>query len=136
MAEFLIKASDNTHSDPIKDARGCYKKGDIVDVRPDGFRWGREEGPPKFYIVKMPDLKVEDARKYMQPLFSQELNKEGWFDKLRRRQYQIDVTTLQANLTTAKAAELTSATGLTTDWKTIEPLTVDKATAVLGDTMK
>jgi hypothetical protein len=57
MCEFLVKAIDATHADPVKDLRGCYKRGDIVDVREDGFGWGLEEGPPKFFIVKVPGLK-------------------------------------------------------------------------------
>ena len=36
MAEFLIKAIDDTHSDPVKDKRGSYKRGDIVQVYEDG----------------------------------------------------------------------------------------------------
>ena len=36
MAEFLIKVGDNTNDDIIKDRRGCYKHGDIIDVYPDG----------------------------------------------------------------------------------------------------
>lgn len=69
MAEFLIKAISATHPDPLKDARGCYKRGDIVDVRPDGFKWGKEERLPKFVIVKIPGLDAEKVKKYMQPHF-------------------------------------------------------------------
>lgn len=36
MAEFLIKAINANHSNPIKDASGCYKRGDIVEVYEDG----------------------------------------------------------------------------------------------------
>lgn len=27
MAEILVKAVDSTHADPLKDQRGCYKRG-------------------------------------------------------------------------------------------------------------
>lgn len=64
MAEFLIKAIDATHSDPEKDARGCYKRGDIVVVMPDGHEWGKCECLPKFVIVKIPGLDHEQAKKY------------------------------------------------------------------------
>ena len=71
MAEFLIKAVDAMHADPAKDQRGCYKRGDIVDVRPDGFQWGREEHPAtakprKFVLVKVPALDSEKAKTLMQ----------------------------------------------------------------------
>lgn len=62
MAEFLIKVSDNMHNDPVKSLRGCYKRGDIVVVMPDGHAWGKEEGLPLFYIVKVPGLSVALVR--------------------------------------------------------------------------
>jgi hypothetical protein len=65
MAEFLIKAINAVHIDPVKDKQGCYKRGDIVDVRPDGWPWGKEEGLPRFYIVKITGLSVDIAKKYM-----------------------------------------------------------------------
>ena len=70
MAEFLIKAVDETHSDPVEDQRGCYKRGDIVVVMPDGHEWGKEEGLPKFVVVKIPDLAVSKARKYTDPVIN------------------------------------------------------------------
>jgi len=51
--ELLVKAVDATHPDKVKDIRGCWKRGDVVDIRPAGFKWGSEEGPPKFQIVTM-----------------------------------------------------------------------------------
>ncbi len=41
MAELLIRAKDNTHADPVKNQRGSYKRGDIVEVGPVGWDWGR-----------------------------------------------------------------------------------------------
>jgi hypothetical protein len=45
MAELLVKAISNSHIDPTKDQRGCYKRGDVVVVMPDGHQWGKEEHP-------------------------------------------------------------------------------------------
>lgn len=61
MCEILVKAVDATHRDPIKDTRGCYKRGDVVIVKPDGWEWGTEEVLPpaqggKFFIVKVPGV--------------------------------------------------------------------------------
>ncbi len=42
-----------------------YRKGDLVVVMPNGHKWGNEERPPKFVIVKVPDLNVEVARNYI-----------------------------------------------------------------------
>lgn len=44
------------------------KKGDIIVVRPDGWTWGREECLPRFIVIKIPGLSVEDAKKYEEPL--------------------------------------------------------------------
>lgn len=64
MAELLIKARNATHPNPDKD-RMCYKRGDIVDVRPDGFLWGREECLPRFVIIKIPGLNPDTVRAFM-----------------------------------------------------------------------
>lgn len=39
MAEFLINAIDVFNEDPVKDKTGCYKRGDVVVVMPDGWKW-------------------------------------------------------------------------------------------------
>ena len=63
MAELLIKADDATNPDQVKDLRGCYKKGDVVVVKPDGWKWGKEElNKKKFYILKVPDKSVEELQ--------------------------------------------------------------------------
>lgn len=67
MAELLIMLVGNTNADSVKDQRGSYKRGDAVVVFPDGHEWGAAEGPPKFGVLKIPDLTVEQAKKYLQP---------------------------------------------------------------------
>jgi hypothetical protein len=42
--------------------------GDIVVIRPDGWQWGREECLPNFIVVKVPDMTIEEAKKYEEPL--------------------------------------------------------------------
>lgn len=67
MAELLIKSSDTTNPDPVKDLRGCYKKGDVVVVKPDGWSWGKEElKKEKFYILRIPDKKPEELKYLVQ----------------------------------------------------------------------
>jgi hypothetical protein len=36
MCEIIVKAVDVTHSDSVKDQRGCYKRGYSMTVYPDG----------------------------------------------------------------------------------------------------
>jgi len=66
MAEILIalNPTNYTHPDPRKDKAGVYKKGDIVIIKPDGWPWGREEGLPKFLIVKLPGVTVDELAAY------------------------------------------------------------------------
>jgi hypothetical protein len=47
------------------DRSGCYKRGDPVAVMPDGHVWGRMERLPWFFVVKIPGLGVEAAKKYL-----------------------------------------------------------------------
>ena len=67
MCELLIKAFSHTHINPVKNVSGCYKQGDIIDLRPDGFEWGKEEGLPKFFILQCMELKHDERQEYKIP---------------------------------------------------------------------
>ena len=61
MCELLVKAVDANHPDPDTDHRGCYKRGDIVVVMPDGHQWGAGELDTNvFEVVKFPGMSVDD----------------------------------------------------------------------------
>lgn len=86
MAELLIKAKSANHENPAKDQSGCYKRGMIVEVRPDGANYGRLETWPSFVIIKIPLVSVDKVNKYM--------GEEGYIDGenwvvVRRRRWQI-----------------------------------------------
>ena len=56
MALLLMKATNATHSDPTKDQRGCYKRGDVVDVYEDDAHNGDlTQNPimPPFAMVRV-----------------------------------------------------------------------------------
>jgi hypothetical protein len=80
----------------LKDERACYKSGDPVVVMPDGHEWGLEERLPKFYVVKIPGITVEAARKWV----------ATWKDEadpdkpviMRRRLYGVNVASLPASI--------------------------------------
>ena len=61
MAEFLVKAK------PSWNGKG-KEVGDIVVVRPDGWKWGNKECPPDYIIVKLPSMSFEDAKEYEKKL--------------------------------------------------------------------
>ena len=88
MAEILIKAVNANHIDPIEDQRGCYKRGNPVVVFPDGHKWGKEEGLPKFFILKITDVSVNVAQEYIQPEYSRILTADGTQVVLTRRLYK------------------------------------------------
>lgn len=75
MAEILIHAIDHTHDDPDTDRRGCHKKGDIANIKSDGWsahpNWAQTQYPHSrsglFVLVKVPGLSVEDAIAYRGP---------------------------------------------------------------------
>jgi hypothetical protein len=82
MAEFLIKAVSATHSDPVKDERGCYKRGDIVVVAPNTHVWGARETLPRFVQVRVSDVGVAAALKYIESQIDNGI-------VIRRRLYRI-----------------------------------------------
>lgn len=62
MAEFLIKAEDS----PVADGPGKWYAAHIVTVQEDGHEWGAKEGPPKFFIIKVPGIAKADAEQYLE----------------------------------------------------------------------
>jgi hypothetical protein len=57
MAELLVMAQDP----PIPHPR-AFTKGMVVDIKDDGHRWGTEEKPPLFRVVKVPGVLKEDLQ--------------------------------------------------------------------------
>ena len=66
MAEILLLAFDcfnTTH--PERDATMTYKLGHVIAIMPDGHEWGSQECLPKFYIIKIPGVSVDDLQDYI-----------------------------------------------------------------------
>jgi hypothetical protein len=61
MAEILVVAEDR----PVDDSAGRWYRGMPVTVRPDGWEWGKKEGLPLFWIVKLPRVTVEEAKELL-----------------------------------------------------------------------
>jgi hypothetical protein len=61
MAEFLIMAEDTA----APDSAGKWYGAQFVVVAEDGHEWGGEEGPPVFFIVKVPGISKADAEEYI-----------------------------------------------------------------------
>lgn len=61
MAELLILAQDS----PVADGPAKWYAARIVTVQEDGHEWGAKEGPPKFFILKVPGISKADAEGYL-----------------------------------------------------------------------
>ena len=92
MAELLILAFDTSNKDPAKDVF-AYKKGHVISIQPDGHKWGKEECLPKFYIVKLPKVAVEDVQKYLEPKMDI-LSTTEEKPTIAIRKYKLDVANL------------------------------------------
>lgn len=62
----MIYDRDNTHIDPVKDQRGCYKKGYVVEVFDETKPLVIPPAPP-FVFLKVTGVTKEWADKYFQP---------------------------------------------------------------------
>ena len=96
MCEILIKAIDAEHPDPIKNARGCYKKGDPVVIFEDGHEWGKEEGLPKFWVLKIPGVPADLLKHLILPQTIARIDTDGVERQeiITRRLHKLDLKTL------------------------------------------
>jgi len=94
MALFLIYGKNNANSDPLKEARGCYKIGDIVEVlddsKHDGDLVANPVAPP-FYLVRITGVTKEQALKYMAPYIDPVTVGTENTVTLRRRLHNVEV---------------------------------------------
>jgi len=42
-----------------EESKYCYRHGEIIKIRPDGWEWGSRESYPRFYIVRVPDSQLD-----------------------------------------------------------------------------
>lgn len=111
MAELLVKAKahwmdslpqseiDKMDEDKLRSFNGRSQIGDVIVVKPDGWKWGKEECLPNFVVVKIPDLKIEDAEKYQESIYEEyfdDLQQETDYRLIKRRKYQIPQNTVDA----------------------------------------
>lgn len=86
--------ANNTNADPIKDRRGCWKRGMIVAVLPDGAAWGGDHpslnaAPRKFALLRFPGVSVARISKYMAEQFDDAGGTLPVPERFRRRLWQI-----------------------------------------------
>ena len=103
MCEILIFAGNNTHTDPEKDRRGCWKRGMPVVVMEDGHTWGREETPPKFVVVKIPGVPAAKAKSFLDPQMVDDagvpvVSQDGRPVAYRRKEWKVAWASLPAGI--------------------------------------
>lgn len=121
MCEILFYARNNTHPDPEKDRRGCYKRGMPVQVQEDGHVWGRLESKQvwiaegrdpaqwpsqgKFAIVKIPGVPKGRALAFLDEQFVDDVGLDYFRTVLdlrpsryRRRAWRLLVDNIPNNL--------------------------------------
>jgi len=94
--DLLIKLGDNHNSDPVEDARACYKEGDIVLVRLTGHSWSKTERSS--FLIVQAYLTDEEVQQLTRPKeeVTGEVDESGRPVRrmLRRRAKRIDLNKL------------------------------------------
>jgi hypothetical protein len=62
MAELLIKLESAADSTNLN----AWNRGHVVCVQEDGWGWGRLECPPKYCVIHISDMTIEEARVYLE----------------------------------------------------------------------
>ena len=97
MALFLVYGKNNTNPDPLKEARGCYKIGDIVEVLDDSKHDGDIVANPiaaPFYLVRITGVTKAQALKYMEPYIDPATEGTENPVTLRHRQFNVEVASI------------------------------------------
>ena len=125
MCQLLVMAINKTHIDPFKDATGCYKRGDIVEVFEDGRLQTPQLGSP-FVLINVTGVTKAQADKYMEPRWDSD--NVGTRHAIQRRAYQIDYTILP----TAFINKLRDTREATVSLTQVKNYIRNKQTGVLG----
>jgi len=128
MAELLVKVSDNVHKDATKDLRGSYKRGDILEIRDNGFAWGRIIRSRRWYLIKVPDVSADSLREFTLAHNEPALDPLGTLvddlGRTRRRRYHLKLGDLPAG----KRGELGDRNGTTLTNAEFRTVLFDKPT--------
>jgi len=148
MAEFLVKAKNQWMESVPEIDRVLWPekkqakferrtvKGDIICVRPDGWKWGKREDPARmavyypddeieYVIVKVMGMPVEEAREYeaSHRVPDTQSLAEGEVGVLKKRKYNFSVVDVEAAKKTLQPIVLTKIE--------LEQKTTDKSVGVV-----
>ena len=99
MALLLVMGANKAHSDPLKDQRGSYKRGDIVDVYEDDRHDGdlvRNPIAPPFVLIRVNGVTAAQVRAYIEPQVTERIDPDQGFvrEVVRRRLFRLRVDDL------------------------------------------
>lgn len=98
MAILVLIDRDATHSDPTKDARGCYKLGDIVAVHDDSRYTDGEPIAPPWYLIRITGVTKAQIERLIEPA-RDALDPQG-LRVLRRRRWRLNPADLPSGART------------------------------------
>lgn len=104
MAELLVKAKHTLYGD-VEKQKGIWRRGDVIDVRPDGFEWGRQEYKANWiasgetpeswhgqtFLVKIPGVAVAKV----ETILEGEDDESGKILRRRKKYLAVDATPQQ-----------------------------------------
>ena len=85
--EFTQKQVDKMSVNDKRIYEARSQVGDVIAVRPDGWEWGKEEGLPNYIVVKVPDIKYEDAKKYEEPFINEDNPDDVYLKRKRKHRF-------------------------------------------------
>jgi hypothetical protein len=89
MAEILVRVVDKVNKEFYLNCR-CTKRGDVIVVAPDGWKWGTDERTdPQYRIISLPQYSVEDLQAFLAP--EQPTDPSQSQRTLQRRAFKFDV---------------------------------------------
>lgn len=104
MAEILVRAVDNTNARSARDDAMCYKRGDVVCVKPDDHLWSEQERSERFVVLRVPGEPEDYA--HLTEIDSEIDFVTGKSEKVRRRGVAVDLDALPSILPRHRADEL------------------------------
>ena len=104
MAEFLVRVVDKVNPDSVYLDAKCLKRGDVVCVCEDGWKWSDlERKNPEWHIIQVPGMSVIEGSQFL----AEEPGDPQVNQMLQRRQFKIDVDALMADHPSLDVAPVT-----------------------------
>lgn len=103
MCELLVRVVDKVNSDFYLNCQ-CTKRGDVIVVQEDGWKWGKEElSNPDWRIISMPGIPVSQVLGLLAPELP--IDPKNPSRTLQRRAFKFDIDALEKGVKINAAAK-------------------------------